>query len=526
MPDSRPFSMRMGSYDQPPATSESSTPRTRRSRLSSALRATEDMAASDLEQMGASTRPPTARRPFPLQRRRQRSPGLEARDTGSDDSIRRRAKRRRLDFDAPTPPRQPIKYGYYGQVEPGRLKLEIISCDGGEQRDPRSPTTYLGPQNLLRHDKSVYCSDRPSSSIVLRHGDDSPFCLEKLHIVGPEHGFTAPVREGLIYVSMSLNDLSKYMDPPPHARRQGVDTPPYRRQRSFRSSPERGITLSEALRDPEVDATLDRARERRASAMHTMRNAMGVAAESRDDDIARARGEVQSDPYHHPTSYYGDDFGFGREDPEAHCEIPSSGDATDVVISADEGAPVTMLSDEEPGPEETSSPDVIDFRLQRLRSMRRRVEMESLGGDRERWTAVPRFEDGNERDDSWNLRRLDAMMARSRMADSPSHDDFDEREPGNSYGPEPVYGPAYYQPPEERPDGTEYYDDGLNDPNVTRAKFHIRSGKYKVAIKFDPPVSGRFVLLKLWANRSNVDVQSVIAKGFGGSRFFPAVELR
>lgn len=182
----------MGSYDQPPATSESSTPRTRRSRLSSALRATEDMAASDLEQMGASTRPPTARRPFPLQRRRQRSPGSEPRDTGSDDSLRRRAKRRRLDFEAPTPPRQPIKYGYYGQVEPGRLKLEIISCDGGEHRDPRSPTTYLGPQNLLRHDKSVYCSDRPSSGIVLRHGDDSPFCLEKLHIVGPEHGFTAP----------------------------------------------------------------------------------------------------------------------------------------------------------------------------------------------------------------------------------------------------------------------------------------------------------------------------------------------
>ncbi|EME81662.1 uncharacterized protein MYCFIDRAFT_89993 [Pseudocercospora fijiensis CIRAD86] len=290
MPDSRPFSMRvcclfivpiaphiakkqqMGSYDQPPATSESSTPRTRGSRLSSALRATEDMAASDLEQMGAPRQRQTARRRVTLQRRRQRSPGSDARDTGSDDSIRRRAKRRRLDFEAPMPPRLPIKYGYYGQVEP---------------------------------------------------------------------------------------------------------------------------------------------------------------------------------------------------------------------VFPDEGVPVTLLSDEEPGPEETSSPDVIDFRLQRLRSMRRRVEMESWDRDRERWT-----------------------------------------EPGNGYGPEAGYGPAYYQPPEERPDGTEYYDDGLNDPNVTRAKFHIQRGKYKVAIKFDPPVSGRFILLKLWANRDNVDVQSVIAKGFGGSRFFPAVELR
>jgi hypothetical protein len=109
--------------------------------------------------------------------------------------MRRRAKRRRLDSDSSSlPVKQPIKYGHFGQVEPGRLKLEIISCDGGEHRDPRHPNTYLGSQNLLRHDKSVYCSDSPSSSIVLRHGDDTPFCLEKLHIVGPEHGFSAPYR--------------------------------------------------------------------------------------------------------------------------------------------------------------------------------------------------------------------------------------------------------------------------------------------------------------------------------------------
>jgi hypothetical protein len=33
-------------------------------------------------------------------------------------------------------------------------------------------------------------------------------------------------------------------------------------------------------------------------------------------------------------------------------------------------------------------------------------------------------------------------------------------------------------------------------------------------------------LLKLWAGKSNVDVQSVIVKGFAGPRFFPAMELR
>lgn len=151
------------------------------------------MAANDLAEMGASTQYPSQRRSLlgALQRRRQRSPDTDSRD-GSSDSRRRRPKRRKLDSDLNTPARRPIKYGHFGQVEPGKLRLEIISCDGGEQRDPRHPNTYLGSQNLLRHDKSVYCSESPSSSVVLRHADDTPFCLEKLHIVGPEHGFTAP----------------------------------------------------------------------------------------------------------------------------------------------------------------------------------------------------------------------------------------------------------------------------------------------------------------------------------------------
>lgn len=151
------------------------------------------MAANDLAEMGASTQLPPQRRSLlgPLQRRRQRSPATDPRD-GPDDPRRRRPKRRKLDSDPSSPARPPIKYGHFGQVEPGRLKLEIISCDGGEHRDPRHPSTYLGSQNLLRHDKSVYCSERQGSSIVVRHADDTPFCLEKLHIVGPEHGFTAP----------------------------------------------------------------------------------------------------------------------------------------------------------------------------------------------------------------------------------------------------------------------------------------------------------------------------------------------
>jgi hypothetical protein len=182
---------------------------------------------------------------------------------------------------------------------------------------------------------------------------------------------------------------------------RGVHSPPYRRPRSFRASPER-ITLSDALRDPEVDAAVnarDRAYASRADAVH----------------------DLSEEPH------YGEDVGYGRYDAESYCDIPSE-DSADVIVAADDGSlPVTLLSDEEPGPEEHSSQEVLDFRLQRLRNMRRRIEMDSWDRD-ERWSGPYHGDPERERDpsDRYNLRHLDAMMARSRMADSPQRDELEE----------------------------------------------------------------------------------------------------
>lgn len=61
------------------------------------------------------------------------------------------------------------------------------------------------------------------------------------------------------------------------------------------------------------------------------------------------------------------------------------------------------------------------------------------------------------------------------------------------------------------------------------ARFFIENKKSKCTIRFDPPVSGRFILLKMWSSQhdhtSNIDIQSVIARGFAGPRYFPSVEL-
>lgn len=65
---------------------------------------------------------------------------------------------------------------------------------------------------------------------------------------------------------------------------------------------------------------------------------------------------------------------------------------------------------------------------------------------------------------------------------------------------------------------------------VPHARFFIEKRNSTCTIRFDPPVSGRFILLKMWNShhdpKSNIDIQSVIARGYAGPRYFPSVELR
>lgn len=172
------------------------------------------------------------------------------------------------------------------------------------------------------------------------------------------------------------------------------------------------------------------------------------------------------------------------------------------------GRGITFLSDEEPGPEDVSSQDVLDYRLRRLRSARRQLENSRLD-NYERWSGLSNLPPQHELDretTTQGLSRLGALMARSRVYDSAS--------------PEPSTNTTS---PYASSKGVE---EDCKDKNVTCARFFIRRNTHKVAITFDPPVSGRFILLKVWANRSNVDIQSVIAKGYGGCRFFPATSVR
>ncbi|KAJ5474879.1 hypothetical protein N7475_004445 [Penicillium sp. IBT 31633x] len=60
------------------------------------------------------------------------------------------------------------------------------------------------------------------------------------------------------------------------------------------------------------------------------------------------------------------------------------------------------------------------------------------------------------------------------------------------------------------------------------ARFFIEREKSMVTIKFDPPPSGRFIHIKLWSPRpdGNIDIESIIAHGYAGPRFFPSIAPR
>lgn len=108
----------------------------------------------------------------------------------SEPGSHQRRKRRKLDHDSDVPAFQGFRYGHFGQVASGKLKMELVSCDGGDFEEDN--LALYRAENILKNDKSVYCTKSNSCNVLLRHQGETTFCLEKLVIKTPERGFTAP----------------------------------------------------------------------------------------------------------------------------------------------------------------------------------------------------------------------------------------------------------------------------------------------------------------------------------------------
>jgi hypothetical protein len=96
-----------------------------------------------------------------------------------DDNLR--SKRRKIDSNTLVPSFKGFRYGKYGQVEPGQLQMEIVSCDGGMFSNESS----YAAENILKDDNSVYCTKGNRCNIVLRHQGATVFTLEELIIKAP-----------------------------------------------------------------------------------------------------------------------------------------------------------------------------------------------------------------------------------------------------------------------------------------------------------------------------------------------------
>ncbi|KAK4146297.1 uncharacterized protein C8A04DRAFT_35019 [Dichotomopilus funicola] len=143
------------------------------------------------------TNPPTAR-PLPES---AVSPPLD--DRGFEQNPR--MKRRKLDTGRAAQSYKGFRYGRFGQLEPGELKMEIVSCDGGVYSDEHS--LAYPPENILKNDKSVYCTKSNRCNIVLKHQGGTVFSLQELVIKAPGSKFSCPVREGMVFASMEQDDL-------------------------------------------------------------------------------------------------------------------------------------------------------------------------------------------------------------------------------------------------------------------------------------------------------------------------------
>ncbi|KAI0455511.1 hypothetical protein F5B21DRAFT_471649 [Xylaria acuta] len=348
----------------------------------------------------------------------------------------RRVKRRKLDSDRLSSDFRGFQYGKYGQVQPGHLTMELVTCDGGIYSDD---TTKYAAENILKNDHTVYCTEGPRCNIILRHQGATVFTLKELVIKAPRSNFTSPVQAGMVFVSMTSDHLLNRT-----AQYQIQYSPARSSRRTERDLPLNSIV---SIRHNEDGSTMTRAQVR-------ARRLYNMGLDDEDNDVGIA-------------------------------QIPS-----EFNVSPPPFQVTTECSDDEES-------DGLNMRL---------------NGRAPNRTGALQFESDSSDDEGPDDSSIGGTDHRSR------------RRPNRSSTALAEAAEAVQVATQEavRAVGGE-----LMTPN---ARFYIEPHKSRCTIRFDPPISGRFILLKMWNPRrnahANIDIQAVVAKGFAGPRFFPSVELR
>lgn len=182
------------------------------------------------------------------------SPDISTREYEGEAAINSRRKRRKTSHQSSIPSKgiDGFRYSYRGSVASGPLHMEIVSCDGGILRDAerQGRGREFHPDNLLHNDRSVYSTNSNRCNIMLRHIGETIFTLNKLVIKAPSTGFTAPIQEGLVFVSMSSRNLLlrtscyRIRSPTPPKRAENSRPLSRRRDSSLRRVPPHLSTLA------------------------------------------------------------------------------------------------------------------------------------------------------------------------------------------------------------------------------------------------------------------------------------------
>ncbi|PKS11929.1 hypothetical protein jhhlp_001224 [Lomentospora prolificans] len=387
----------------------------------------------------------------------------------------RRVKRRKVDVDRLVPDFEGFRYGTYGQVEPGTLTMEIVSCDGGMFLNERS----YAAENILRNDASVYCTKGNRCNIVLRHQGATVFNLTELIIKAPGSNYSSPVRQGMVFVSMHHDDrlarTAQYQiqyGTRPRVRRSSADSEDRAQHAGLRG----------------VGAPAMAWRRRDTAAEVRRRNSyynLGLEYD-RDEDDDEEDEEEEEDGEEEQ-----DDDGEDSEDEEHRfAQMPREFSTTALPTSHI----TTECSDDE-----AIEPFIVS------RSAPNRIGILPFESDSE-----DSFSNGIEEPFLDDLAVFSLGDISSSLGES---------------GP-PAAGART---------ATQAQQSSIRGPSTQgelmapHAKFNIDKGRSKCTIHFDPPISGRFILLKMWSPHhdpaSNIDIQTVMAKGFAGPRYFPSISL-
>ncbi|KAL1894700.1 hypothetical protein Sste5346_005673 [Sporothrix stenoceras] len=442
------------------------------------------------------------------------------RESSRSEETGRLNKRRKLDSDKnAAPPYKGFRYGRYGQVEPGALTMEIVSCDGGLYSDGSS----YAAENILKSDNSVYCTKGDRCNIVLQHQGSTTFSLKELIIKAPGRNYSSPVKEGVVFLAMSKDELLQ-TDQYQSFRMPGPTSSLFERVNAIRSRAAR------------------QANSQRGSLRYDGNDNSGGYNDASLEEIYYNMALNPSEP--RPSSAHAD-MESNSNHPTFHVLTECSDDEDDDIP----GRPGRDRDSRGVGWRNTAGWSPTPLRNRPRRRLPAYDESNHLGAHLT-WDIDRNFEDEDDDDDYTEL--YDLGNATISSPDSPLDEadrphatsqhrldrghDRTHPDSRNGESSSDFFRNSVYLEGRNNNSGnittTTNDRSARNEPPSTlqRAEFHIEMDKNKCTILFDPPVTARYILLKMWNPRQdsagNIDIQGVVAKGFAGPRYFPAMELR